>query len=239
VDGLMYVTVGLRPLHVPPNMARVPSILANCFDDRPNAGVPAVIPDEIRGGREAAEHVMGLGHRDVAFLAGDSLTPAAPRRIEGYREAFSGAGMPVNEDRVLQVGWDIDAGFHGAMKLLDGVEPAARPTAILCANDRLAIGVVLACYRLGLSVPQDVSVMGYDDEFRVAKTMVPALSTMALPLREMGAAAMTALLAEVRSVPAGEADDGGPDTAAGSAPETMVPCHLVVRESTGPVPAGR
>lgn len=247
VDGLMYVTVGLRPLHVPPNMARVPSILANCFDDRPEAGLPAVIPDEVRGGREAAEHVMALGHRDIAFLAGDSLTPAAPRRIEGYRDAFKAAGLPVNEDRVLQVGWDIDAGFHGAMKLLDGVEASARPTAILCANDRLAIGVVLACYRLGLNVPQDVSVMGYDDEFRVAKAMVPALSTMALPLREMGAAAMTALLAEVEAAPNGKNDDGGPGASpadgASAEPatsaETMVPCRLVVRDSTGPVPAGR
>ncbi|ABK04517.1 transcriptional regulator, LacI family [Arthrobacter sp. FB24] len=249
VDGLMYVTVGLRPLHVPLNMLQVPSILANCFDDRPGAGVPAVIPDEVRGGREAAEHVMSLGHRDIAFLAGDSLTPAAPRRIEGYREAFGAADMPVNGDRVLQVGWDIDAGFHGAIKLLDGVEPAARPTAILCANDRLAIGVVLACYRLGLSVPHDVSVMGYDDEFRIAKNMVPALSTMALPLREMGAAAMTALLADVGSAPNGKHDGGGPAAAAGSGTGagtdavhhavTMVPCRLVVRDSTGPVPAGR
>ncbi|MFP3461995.1 LacI family DNA-binding transcriptional regulator [Arthrobacter globiformis] len=241
VDGLMYVTVGLRPLHVPPNMARVPSILANCFDDRPDSRLPAVIPDEVRGGREAAEHVMSLGHRDIAFLAGDSLTPAAPRRIEGYREAFGAAGMPVNEDRILQVGWDIDTGFHGAMKFLDGVEPAVRPTAILCANDRLAIGVVLACYRLGLNVPQDVSVMGYDDEFRVAQTMVPALTTMALPLREMGAAAMTALLAEVEAAP-GKTDDGGKaaDAAAAStSAEATVPCRLVIRDSTGAVPAGR
>ncbi|MFF2316381.1 LacI family DNA-binding transcriptional regulator [Arthrobacter sp. NPDC058097] len=241
VDGLMYVTVGLRPLHVPPNMARVPSILANCFDDRPESRLPAVIPDEVRGGREAAEHVMSLGHRDIAFLAGDSLTPAAPRRIEGYREAFGAAGMPVNEDRILQVGWDIDAGFHAAMKFLDGVEPAVRPTAILCANDRLAIGVVLACYRLGLNVPQDVSVMGYDDEFRVAQTMVPALTTMALPLREMGAAAMTALLAEVEAAP-DRTDDGGNATDAepsGTSAEATVPCRLVIRDSTGPVPAGR
>ena len=177
---------------------------------------------------------MALGHRDIAFLAGDSLTPAAPRRIEGYRDAFQAAGLPVNEDRVLQVGWDIDAGFHGAMKLLDGVEASTRPTAILCANDRLAIGVVLACYRLGLNVPQDVSVMGYDDEFRVAKAMVPALSTMALPLREMGAAAMTALLAEVEAAPHLKNENDG-----GTGAEALVPCRLVVRDSTGPVPAGR
>ncbi len=90
------------------------------------------------------------------------------------------------------MGWDIDAGFHGAMKLLDGVSPAERPTAIMAANDRVAIGVVLAAARLGLNVPGDLSIMGYDDEFHVADTMVPALTTMALPLREMGAAAMTA-----------------------------------------------
>ncbi|MDQ0869530.1 LacI family transcriptional regulator [Arthrobacter sp. V1I9] len=235
VDGLIYVTVGLRPLHVPPNMARVPSILANCFDERPDWRLPAVIPDEVRGGREAAEHVMALGHRDIAFLAGDSLTPAAPRRIAGYREAFGAMGTEVKEDWVLQVGWDIEDGFHGAMKLLDGVHPAMRPTAILCANDRLAIGVVLACYRLGLDVPQDISVMGYDDEFRVAKTMVPALTTMALPLREMGASAMTSLLAEVEATSNGKNYDGGL-VASG---ETMVPCRLVLRDSTGPVPAGR
>jgi LacI family transcriptional regulator len=253
VDGLMYVTVGLRPLHVPLNMLRVPSVLANCFDDRPEAGVPAVIPDEVRGGREAATHLLELGHRDIAFLAGDNLTPAAPRRIQGHRDAFEAAGVAVRPGRILQVGWDIDAGFQGAMKLLDGVAAAERPTAIVCANDRLAIGVVLAANRIGLTVPQDVSVMGYDDEFRIASTMVPALTTMALPLREMGAAAMTGLLRELSDEPeeteTPENNDGGAPTEhirSGSvgangvrADQTLVPCRLVVRESTGPVPAGR
>lgn len=241
VDGLMYVTVGLRPLHVPLNMLSVPSVLANCFDDRPDAGVPAVIPDEVRGGREAAKHLLELGHRDIAFLAGDNLTPAAPRRIQGHRGAFEAAGLPVPSGRILQVGWDIDAGFHGAMKLLDGVAAADRPTAIVCANDRLAIGVVLAANRLGLSIPQDLSVMGYDDEFRIASTMVPALTTMALPLREMGEAAMTGLLRELAAEP--QPNDGTPDEDVKPSwrqpIETLVPGRLVVRESTGPVPAGR
>lgn len=244
VDGLMYITVGLRPLHVPLNMLQVPSVLANCFDDRPGSGVPAVIPDEVRGGREAATHLLDLGHRDIAFLAGDSLTPAAPRRIQGHREAFEAVGLPVPPGRILQVGWDIDTGFHGAMKLLDGVAAAERPSAIVCANDRLAIGVVLAANRLGLSIPQDLSVMGYDNEFRIASTMVPALTTMALPLREMGAAAMTGLLRELGQVHGTESDDGSAagtdhEAARRQPAETLVPGRLVVRESTGPVPAGR
>ncbi len=74
--------------------------------------------------------------------------------------------------------------------------------------------------------------MGYDDELHIAEAMVPALTTMALPLREMGAAAMTQLLELIEG-------DGGSETARVDGPETLVPCRLVVRDSTGPVPAGR
>jgi len=229
VDGLMYVTVGLKPLDVPQGMLRVPSILANCIDSNPVPRLHHVIPDEVSGGRESAEHLLGLGHRDIAFLAGVQSSPAAPLRVQGFREAFATAGLPVRADRVFLAGWDIDTGFHGAMKLLDGVSPAERPTAIMCANDRLAVGVVLAAARLGLSVPRDLSIMGYDDEFRIANTMVPALTTMALPLRDMGAAAMTMLLDAVEGT-VEEAPDGDAGTF-----ETMVPCRLVIRESTGPV----
>ncbi|UVJ38718.1 LacI family DNA-binding transcriptional regulator [Arthrobacter sp. CJ23] len=236
VDGLMYVTVGLKPLDVPPGMLRVPSVLANCYENSPEPQLHHVIPDEVSGGREATEHLLQLGHRDIALLAGLESSPAAPLRVRGYRDALAGAGLPVREDLVSWAGWDIDDGFHGAMKLLDGVSPGGRPTAIMCANDRLAIGVVLAAARLGLSIPRDISVMGYDDEFRIANTMVPALTSMALPLREMGAAAMTMLLQQIEDPAAGAAGTGA--SGAGVL-ETMVPCRLMIRESTGPVPAGR
>jgi LacI family transcriptional regulator len=253
VDGLMYVTVGLKPLDVPPGMLRVPAVLVNCYDSSPVQVLPHVIPDEVRGGRDATNHLLELGHRDIALLAGDVESPAAPLRVTGYREAFAGLGLPVREDRIRMAGWDIDTGFHGAMKLLDGVSPAERPTAIMCANDRLAVGVALAASRLGLSVPGELSIMGYDNESRIADTMIPALSTMALPLREMGAVAMTGLLDRLeRPNQGGGPDDGegrddgdmaasAVDTSAGetSPGETMVECRLVVRESTGPVPPGR
>ena len=227
VDGLMYVTVGLKPLDVPHGMLRVPSVLANCYDSSPKPQLHHVIPDEITGGRDATEHLLQLGHRDIALLAGAEESPAAPLRVEGYRDAYAAAGLPVRADRITMAGWDIDAGFHGAMKLLDGVSPAERPTAIMCANDRLAVGVALAAARLGLSIPADLSVMGYDDEARIADTMVPALTTMALPLREIGRAAMTTLLDTIEGVSTGMED---------TSVETMVPCQLVIRESTGPAP---
>jgi len=227
VDGLMYVTVGLKPLDVPHGMLRVPSVLANCYDSSPKPQLHHVIPDEITGGRDATEHLLQLGHRDIALLAGAEESPAAPLRVEGYRDAFAAAGLSVRADRITMAGWDIDAGFHGAMKLLDGVSPAERPTAIMCANDRLAVGVALAAARLGLSIPADLSVMGYDDEARIADTMVPALTTMALPLREIGRAAMTTLLDTIEGVSTGMED---------TSVETMVPCQLVIRESTGPAP---
>ncbi len=227
VDGLMYVTVGLKPLDVPHGMLRVPSVLANCYDSSPKPQLHHVIPDEITGGRDATEHLLQLGHRDIALLAGAEESPAAPLRVEGYRDAFAAAGLSVRADRITMAGWDIDAGFHGAMKLLDGVSPAERPTAIMCANDRLAVGVALAAARLGLSIPADLSVMGYDDEARIADTMVPALTTMALPLREIGRAAMTTLLDTIEGVSTGMGD---------TSVETMVPCQLVIRESTGPAP---
>ncbi|GAA3283503.1 LacI family DNA-binding transcriptional regulator [Paenarthrobacter aurescens] len=227
VDGLMYVTVGLKPIEIPHGMLRVPSVLANCYDDQPQPQLHHVIPDEVTGGREATEHLLELGHQDIALLAGSEDSPAAPLRVQGYRDAHAAAGISVRNDRIFMAGWDIDAGFGGAMKLLDGVSPVERPTAIMCANDRLAVGVTLAAARLGLRVPEDLSVMGYDDETRIADTMVPSLTTMALPLREIGRAAMTTLLDAIEGT--GEAGSGTPV-------ETMVPCRLVVRESTGPVP---
>lgn len=233
VDGLMYVTVGLKPLDVPQGMLRVPSVLANCYDSNPSGQLHHVIPDEVAGGREATDHLLGLGHRDIAFLAGAETSPAAPLRVAGHRLALTAAGLPERPDRVFLAGWDIDTGFHGAMKLLDGVSPAERPTAIMCANDRLAVGVVLAAARLGLRIPGDISVMGYDDESRIADTMVPALTTMALPLRDMGAAAMTMLLDRIEKTATAGAM---PAVAVPTGLETMVPCRLVVRESTGPVP---
>ena len=237
VDGLIYVTVGLHELHVPPGLLAVPSTLANCYasPDSPagSDALPSIQPDEVRGGTDAARHLIGLGHRRIAFLGGEYSSPAVALREAGFRAAMAEAGIAVREDWVLEAGFDIAPAFDAAVALLDAPE-AERPTAILAGNDRAAVGMVLAAARLGLAIPEDVSVMGYDDEQRIADLMVPALSTVALPLREIGEEAMRSVLAAIGSAERRTSSVRGRPAHG----PVLVPCRLVPRASTGPVPPG-
>lgn len=225
VDGLIYLTVGLHETRVLEEFLGPPAALANCYpspDSPPGAELlPQFLPDEVRGGRAAAQHLIELGHREIAILPGELDSPASLLRERGFREAMAEAGLPVREDWVVPGGFQIGPGYAAAQRVLQGAD---RPTAILAGNDRAAIGAVLAASGLGLSVPGDVSVVGYDNERNLAATMVPPLTTMALPLFEMGRLAMGAVLAGVIPDSAESAPQG----------EVMLPCRLVVRHSTAP-----
>lgn len=232
VDGLLFVMSGLNALKVPDGFRRVPSALANCY---PDPGIPdeqpppAFIPDEVRGGLDATRHLIRLGHTRIAFLGGSRTTPAASWRALGFRQAMAEAGLTVVDSWIRYAGWDIDAGHAVAREVLDRPRDE-RPTALIAANDRAAVGMVLAANALGLRVPDDLSIVGYDDERRVADRMVPALTTLALPLYRMGEEAMLSVLLSL-GVDAGEPCDyplreGAPSV-------RLVPCALTVRGSTG------
>ncbi|MDP9885628.1 LacI family transcriptional regulator [Sinomonas atrocyanea] len=240
VDGLIYVTVGLHALHVPDGMLSVPSALANCYAsaDSPAGaeGLPSVQPDEVAGGRDAAAHLIALGHRRIAFLGGEYTSPAVALREAGFRAAMAEAGLPVREDWVLEAGWDIAPGHRAATALLSA-SASERPTALLAGNDRAAVGMVLAAASLGLEVPRDVSIMGYDDERRVAEVMVPPLSTVALPLRKIGEEAMRAVLGALAAEASSARTTPAASAGAPAAEPLLVPCRLVERASTAPAPA--
>lgn len=231
VDALIYLTVGVTEIRVPSGFAGVPAALANCFPDADSPHVPAFVPDDVDGGRAAAQHLIDLGHTRIGFLGGTRTTPAADRREQGFRKAMSAAALPVREDWVEHVGWDI-APAHAAARAILGRGADARPTALLAANDRAAVGMVLAAESLGLSVPGDVSIMGYDDEQRIADTMVPALSTVALPQRRMGEEAMRSVLRRLGVDVEPETDL---PTVFGQPETRLLPCILTPRGSTGPV----
>jgi LacI family transcriptional regulator len=220
VDGIIYAAMWLRRVRVPEGLHRTHSVLANCLPE--DDSLPAVIPAERAGGRTAARLLLDHGHRRIACIGGmDDI--ASAERLRGFRETLRAEGITVPKEWVLRTGGEIVGGYDGAMRLLDGAEPARRPTAVFCYNDRVAAGVLHAATRLGVAVPAGLSVIGYDDQEHMAAFLTPPLTTVALPHREMGESAARLLL----------------DAIAGRTPSATVrrlTCQAVMRSSVGPVP---
>ncbi|GAA3700702.1 LacI family DNA-binding transcriptional regulator [Zhihengliuella alba] len=222
VDGLILATTSLRTLRAPDGLRLIPSVLANCHDEP--LSLDSIMPDERRGGREATEHLISLGHRRITWIGGGEDVDARPLRIRGFQEALAAAGLPPGD--VVAAGWDINDGFTAALPLFSAAREH-RPDAVFCANDRVAAGALLAARTAGLSVPGDVSIMGYDDQRHLADATVPGLTTMALPHEEIGRVAADRVVDRI--------EGGGPSVPAGTAPqEVLLQCRLVVRGTTGP-----
>ncbi len=158
------------------------------------AGLYALNFDDFEGARLATHHLLSLGHRRIAFIAGDPRHPDAKERQRGYRAALQAAGLPLEQDLVVPGQYTEDSGRMAVERLLDSRESF---TAIFAANDQMAFGAALALHRRHLRVPDDVSLVGYDD-IAGASYSVPPLSTVHHPVYELGqiaAAAMLQLLA--------------------------------------------
>jgi len=217
VDGLIYATGGLSVVDLGPQARAQSVVLANCFDAR--GELTAFVPDNEGGTMLAVQHLLDLGHKRIALLLGDGDDPAISPREAGYRAAMAAARIPLKMQATVTAGWDIDGGYRAAERVLG---KATRPTAIVASNDRVATGVLLRAASMGLSVPDDLSIVGFDDQPFVADRLVPALTTIALPYAEMGAAAARALI-ESLSTSTPSADMGA-----------KMACHIVVRQSTAP-----
>jgi len=223
VDALIYASMGFRILSSGPR-TYLPVVLANCTAEREDE--LSVYPDDAYGATRALEHLADLGHRRVTMLSGH-WNPLGPRDNQGNisgplrRNAFLAAARSRGvEATIIEGGWDIDDGYHAAMSALDRPSDQ-RPTGLFAVTDRSAVGAMLAAARLGLDVPGDLSIVGFDDQEKMAENTVPPLTTIALPHARMGEEAVAMALAAV-------------------AGETIVdrrralPCELVVRESTAP-----
>ncbi|WP_028922600.1 LacI family DNA-binding transcriptional regulator [Pseudonocardia acaciae] len=146
---------------------------------------PSVRVDNTAATEDATAHLIGLGHRGIAFLGGPEGSSTAQDRLLGHRRAMAAAALPTAE-RVA--GFDEHGGYDAARSLLTGTPP----TALLCANDRMAFGAYAALADAGLAVPADVSVVGFDD-VPMASYVRPTLTTVAVPTYELGRAAMRLL----------------------------------------------
>jgi LacI family transcriptional regulator len=217
VDGFLYATMYHRIVEVPALLADSPTVL---LDARCASGsVSSVVPDEVSGGRAAVEELLRYGHRRIGFLTNIDDIPATTGRLEGYRQALAAAGIPFDEDLVVADASDSHGGERAARRLLAGPE---RPTGIFCFSDRMAMGAYHVAAELGLRIPQDLSIVGFDNQAFVADGLRPELTTLALPHYEMGVWAVEQLLQEI-------------DMAAPVTPSHQsLPCPIVRRSSVGP-----
>jgi len=156
--------------------------------------LPTIDSDNLRGGQLATAHLLGLGHRRIAMLSGRPDLESSRLREQGYRQAMAAAGVPVSEDLVLVGGYDAQASADCTRTLLTSTQP---PTAIFAANDVSAIAAIQAAVGLGLRVPADLSVVGFDN-IPESALCAPPLTTVNQPIRQMGERSIQLLLRLMR-----------------------------------------
>jgi LacI family transcriptional regulator len=156
--------------------------------------LPTIDSDNLRGGQLATAHLLGLGHRRIAMLSGRPDLESSRLREQGYRQAMAAAGVPVSEDLVLVGGYDAQASAECTRTLLTSADP---PTAIFAANDVSAIAAIRAAVGLGLRVPADLSVVGFDN-IPESALCAPPLTTVNQPIRQMGERSIQLLLRLMR-----------------------------------------
>jgi LacI family transcriptional regulator len=150
-------------------------------------GAPEISIDNQAGIASMVAALVGLGHRRIAFMAGPKSLYVARERLAGYRRGLADAGIAVDEKLIIDTGFSAEAGARAIDDLLAAhSEPGTDFTAIMCANDLLALGALQRLHEHGIDVPGKVSVAGFDD-IPVAAMTAPSLSTVRIPLREMGA----------------------------------------------------
>jgi len=187
VRGILYSAWFHRAVAVPAALAETAAVLVDCYSE---AGeIPAVVPDEVQGGRTATEMLIEAGHRRIAFINTTSPSPARIGRLKGYRDALEAAGIEFDPGLVHDASSDQEGGYGVGEKIL-----SQDATAVCCHNDRVAMGLYDAVRERGLRIPQDLAVVGFDDQEVISAHVRPPLTTVALPHYEMGAAAVRLLL---------------------------------------------
>lgn len=191
VLGVVYATIFTREVELPRRLdGSTPCVLLNCTSR--HRAWSSVVPGEVGGGCAATEHLIAHGHTRIGFINGEPWMDAARDRLKGYRQALATADLPFDARLVRDGDWMSGTGFEHAMALL---QLERRPTAIFCANDLMALGALEAAKQLGLPVPHEVSILGYDDQ-EIARHAHPPLSTVLLPNFAMGQWAVERVIAE-------------------------------------------
>jgi LacI family transcriptional regulator len=194
VDGVLYATMYHREMALPALLEDVPTVLLDAETTHPD--VSWVVPDDAGGARLAVRELIAHGHRRIGLITNENDIPATRLRLRGYKAALKHAGIDLDPTLVSAGRPTAGGGYRVARHLLERHD---RPTGLFCFNDRMAMGTYRAAAELGLRVPVDVSVVGYDNYHDIAAGLFPGLTTVQLPHHEMGEWAARQLLAMIAS----------------------------------------
>ncbi|MCB9451378.1 MAG: LacI family DNA-binding transcriptional regulator [Anaerolineaceae bacterium] len=197
VEGIIYAAMYHQPVTLPESITQVPTVLANCYaEDR---SLASVVPNEFQGGYEATQRLLDAGHQRVAYInihPTEPGTAASKGRLAGYQQALADYNLPYDEILVSKGSGHADSGYRFGYELMHLSNP---PTAIFCGTDRTAMGAYDALKEQGLRIPEDVAIVGFDNQNSIAEALRPGLSTMQLPHYEMGRWAITYLIEQLES----------------------------------------
>jgi LacI family transcriptional regulator len=214
IDGMVVASASLRDASVHwLREHRIPHVLVNRYSDLKDDFVGT---DDRLGARLATEHLLAIGHRRIGHLAGSPRYSTAVNRRRGYEEALRAAGIEPDRALIVETGF-VGAGVTATHRLLEGRK---RPTAVVAVNDVAAVGAYDAAEKLGLRIPADLAVTGYND-IPLAGRLRPGLTTIHVPAQEFGRTAARMLLEQMAN---------GHD----KPKRVVLPPELIVRGSTDP-----
>jgi LacI family transcriptional regulator len=217
VEGAAVMTFGIeQPMLEQLAARRLPLVFVDVRPEKPFT--TALVVDYQRGIREAIQHLAVMGHRDIAFISGPLHVHSAHSRLQAFRKAMREIGTRAGDELMVEGNHTADGGFEATQKLL---ARARRPTAILCSNDMTALGALRAFQEKGLHVPEDISIIGFDD-IHIAQYTAPPLTTIRMSCSTLAENAVAALLEHI------ENSDGA--VVSTSRP---IMTSLVVRQTTG------
>lgn len=189
VDGILVTASRVGALYMPLlTEMRVPTVLIN--NQHPGEFVHSVMIDNVTASSQATEHLIQLGHKRIAYIGDQYGFQSDTERFAGYRRALEIADVPFLPELIAHGDGNAEGGMHAMQKLLETVDP---PTAVFCYNDMSALGALRSIRAKGMRVPEDISVVGFDDLF-IASYTNPALTTISQPMKQMGSTAMEILL---------------------------------------------
>lgn len=222
VDGIIFLGGRINQVRSKPEAAqemadcaaRLPVVLVN--GNLPRIALHRVVTDEAKGFRLAAQHLIDLGHREIRFLGGESSITATVQKVQALKAVLEENGLPFQPDMVKYGGFSVKSGQQLMSRVL-AVE--ARPTAVMCVNDNVAVGAVKAALEQGVSIPGEMSVTGFDDT-PLAYSVIPELTTVSQNSHALGECAVQILHQMINKEKVKKL--------------TVLEPQLICRQSTGP-----